>query len=406
MLLTWTKRILALAAVILVVIATVYALMPQPVPVDIATVDRGEVEVTIDEDAVTRVRDVFEVSAPITGKLERLSLDVGDLVKKGEKIAVVRPVDPPIRDARTRRELEAALRAARAGVLLGQAQVTRAKAAVRFSTLDLERYKALAGKQIVSERVLQQHQLELDTRTAQLRQAEASLELRKRELETAEARILEPNAALQTDDTQQCCVEVLAPAGGSVLKLLTESEQVVRAGTKLLEIGDRADIEIVADLLSEDAVKAKVGDLVWVENWGGEKRLAAKIRRIDPSGFMKVSALGIEEQRVNAIIDITGPRSDWERLGHDFRVYVRIVIWRDEKALRVPIAALFRKGADWSVYKVDDGRAVRQRVEISRRNATHAVVGGGLSEGDEVILHPSDRISDGAAVVRRSDEAL
>ncbi len=394
MILIWTKRALGALAMIAVAAAAYFALQPNPVLVDTAQVERGLVEVTINEDAVTRIEDVFEVSAPITGKLERLGFEVGDLVEKGQKIAAVRPVDPPMRDARTRRELEAALKAARAGITLGEAEVARSEAAVRFSTLDLARQETLAKQRIISERVLQQAELELDTRNAQLRQAKANLEFRKREFESAQARVLEPSAALNNGAGSQCCVDVLAPASGALLKLFGESERVVQAGTNLVEIGDRSKIEIVADLLSEDAVKAKAGNLVWVENWGGPEKLRAKVKRIDPSGFMKVSTLGIEEQRVNTIIQITEPRKNWVRLGHDFRVYVRIVIWRSENALRVPVSALFRRGDDWAAFVMEGERAVERKVEIGRRSETYAEVMKGLQVGQNVVLHPSDRISD------------
>ncbi len=401
MLLLWTKRALLVAAVIAVALGAYFALQPRPVMVDLARIDRGLIESTITEDAVTRIEDLFEISAPITGKLERLEFEVGDLVEKGQKLASVRPVDPPMRDARTRRELAAAIKAARAGVTLGEAEVARAEAAVRFSTLDLARQEQLAKQRVVSERVLQQAELELDTKNAQLRQAKANLEFRKRELESAEARMLEPTAVLRSSDTDQCCVDILAPSAGAVLKLFTESEQVVQAGTKLLEIGDRSKLEVVADLLSEDAVRVKARDLVWIENWGGSTRLAAKVKRIDPSGFMKVSALGIEEQRVNTIITITEPRKHWLRLGHDFRVHVRVVVWRDKSALRVPLAALFRRGNAWSVFVMENGESVQQNIEIGHRSQTHAEIRGGLEEGQAVILHPSDRVSDGVSVQER-----
>lgn len=402
MLLLWTKRLLALAAVGGVAVAAYFALQPRPVLVDVAPIDRGLIETTISEDGVTRIEDVFQISAPITGKLERLEFEVGDLVEKGQKLAAVRPVDPPMRDARTRRELAAAIKAARAGVTLGEAEVARAEAAVRFSTLDLARQQQLAKQRVISVRVLQQAELELDTKNAQLRQAKANLDFRKRELESAEARMLEPTEIMKSGGAaNQCCVDIRAPVAGAVLKLFTESEQVVPAGTKLLEIGDRRKLEIVADLLSEDAVRVKAGDLVWIENWGGTKRLAAKVKRIDPSGFLKVSALGIEEQRVNTIIQITEPRKHWLRLGHDFRVYVRVVVWRGTDVLRVPLSALFRKGNAWSVFVAANGKASEQEIVVGHRSETHAEIKSGLEEGQTVILHPSDRVMHGTLVAER-----
>jgi len=402
----WLKRGLIACALAALVAAAIYVLQPEPIPVDVSTIGRGELQVTVAEDGVTRIRDVFVVSAPITGKLERLTLEVGDLVEAGERIALVRPVDPPIRDVRTMRELEAALKAAEAGVMLGRAEVERAEAALRYAELELRRQRELAQRGVASERVLQQAQLEADTRRAQVSQAKANLELRRRELESAQARVLEPAAGAALPAGDACCVEIIAPSSGAVLKLHTESEQVVQAGAELLEIGDRASLELIVDLLSSDAVRVKAGDTAWITNWGGSERLEARVRRIDPAGFTKVSALGIEEQRVNATIDIVAARSDWVRLGHDFRIFVEIVVWKSENALRVPLAALFRQGDSWAVFIAEGETAALREVTLGRRNDAHAEVLDGLQQGDTVILHPSDRIANGVDIVRRSEETL
>lgn len=405
MVVKWLKR-LGLGIVAAAVIAAAYvALKPLPVPVDVARISTGPMEVTVDEDGVARIREVYKVSAPITGKLERLVLEVGDLVEKDSRIAVVRPVDPPIRDARTMRELEAALRAAQAGVGLGEAEVTRAEAALKFAQAELSRQQELSRSRISSDRALQQAELDLDTRKAQVRQAQANLDLRIREREAAEARLLQPDAAERQENAIRCCIDITAPASGSVLKLYTESEQVVQAGAALLEIGDKSDIEIVVDLLSADAVSVGAGFDAWIERWGGEGRLKAKVRRIDPVGFTKVSALGVEEQRVNTTLDITDPRETWARLGHDYRVFVRIVVWRGDAVLRVPLGALFRKGTEWAVFQVVDGVAVERIVSIGRRNAHHAQVLEGLAKDDTVILYPSDRVSGGTEVEVRAEES-
>lgn len=196
-------------------------------------------------------------------------------------------------------------------------------------------------------------------------------------------------------------VEVFAPENGRVLKIQTESEQVVRPGEALLEIGDPNDLEIVVDLLSTDAVKVKQGAQAHVEGWGGGTELAAKVRRIDPAGFTKISALGIEEQRVNTILDLVDLRENWQQLGHNFRVFVRVIVWKSDNVLQVPLSALFRSGDDWAVFKFEDGRAKLTPIKIGQRNSKHAEIIEGLDARDRVILHPSDRVADGVGVEER-----
>lgn len=398
----WTKRLLALLVLAAIGAGLVYAFRPQPVAVDVAALGTGPMEVTIDEEGIARIRDIFRVSAPIPGRVERLPVDVGDTVEADRTIvAAIHPVDPPLLDVRTRRELEAAVEAAKAAVMLAQAQVDSAETNVRLMRSELERARELADRATISVRAFEKAAADLETAEARVKEMRAALELRQSELASAEARLIEPGGDMRTEAS--CCVTVLAPADGTVLDLLSESEQVVAAGGPLLEIGDPGNLEIIVHLLSSDAVAVDPDALARVDGWGGPD-LTARLRRIDPSAYTKVSALGIEEQRVDAIFDIVDPRETWARLGHEFRVMVHVPIWRSDDVLRLPLGALFRRGDAWHVFKVVDGRAVLAPVGIGHRNMRFAEVLDGLAAGDVVVLHPSDRVADGVALEERDVE--
>lgn len=397
----WFRRLIMAAVVIAIVLGVVYALAPKPVGVDLATLDRGAIEVTVDEEGVARIRDVYRVSAPVGGNLERFPLEVGDPVVAGETVvAEIRPSAPSFLDMRTRRELEAAAGAAAAAVHLAEAELNRARAQLRLAEADLERAERLAESRTISERALDEARSNADTAEAQVAQAQATLTLRINELASAEARLIQPNAEDPAPE-MTCCVLVRAPVDGVVLKVHAESAQVVAAGALVAEIGDPGDMEVVVDLLSEDAVRVEPGAAARVEGWGGDDVLTAEVRRIEPSAFTKVSALGIEEQRVNAILDLTDPRTAWERLGHEFRVFVRIRVWLGEDVVRVPLAALFRSGEQWSVFKMVDGEAVIAPVSIDHRDDVFAEATEGLAAGDIVVLHPSDEVIEGVSLEPR-----
>lgn len=399
---TWIKRGLLALLLLGLVGASVHALRPQPVPVDLATVARETIEVTVDEEGKTRIRDVFEVSAPVGGRLMRVDLEVGDVVSGGESVvARIRPVDPAPLDIRTRRELEAAVSAARAAVALARAEVARARSELAFAVGDFARAEELALRGNISQKALDRARVEKETQEAALDMAEANLELSRRELESAEARLIGPEDPGVLGARGECCVLIRAPVDGRVLTLLKESEQVVRAGEPILEIGDPTNLEIVVELLSSDAVRIEEGALARIDNWGGEGVLEAVVDRVSPAGFTKVSALGIEEQRVETILRLAAPPETRARLGHDFRVFARILVLRREDALAVPLGALFRRGADWAVYRLVGGRARETLVEIGPRNREVAAVTSGLEAGDRVVLHPTDRVADAVPIVER-----
>jgi HlyD family secretion protein len=399
------KRIALVAVIALVIGGIVYALWPKPVGVDVAAIDRGDLEVTVDVEGMAIIRDVFRVSAPIPGRLDRLPVHVGDRVHANTtEVASIRPTEPSFLDIRTRREFEAAVTAAEAAVELAGSRVEAALANQKLAESDLGRSQALAKRGTISARALEQAISNVDTARASVDQARAELLLRQAELVTARARLIEPDQPVMTPQPTGCCLSVRAPVGGIVLKLLSESEQVVAAGTPLLEIGNPRDTEIVVHLLSMDAVNIAPGTKATIDGWGGQP-LTASVRRISPAAYTKVSALGIEEQRVDVTLALDAPYESRSALGHGFRLMAHLSTWRGADILRVPLAALFRRDSEWHVFRIVEGRAVATAIAIGHRNNRHAEVLDGLSVGDTVVLHPSDRITDGVRVVARQSSS-
>ena len=392
--LSWVVVGVAVAA------ALAWAFAPRALGVDVATLERGTLEVTVEDEGITRIRDVYVVSAPTTGRMLRSDLTVGDPVAAGETVvARFEPSDPTLLDARSRRVGEATVEAAAAAVGLAEAQLVQARSQRDFARADLVRATELAARRTIAERTLDKARLDVATAEATVKGAEATLEVRRRELEQARAQLFEAGSgAVRRPD---CCISIAAPVDGRVLRLVVESEQVVQAGSPLVEIGDPHDLEIAVDLLSRDAVRVAPGAEARIESWGGAETLVARVRRVEPTGFTKVSALGIEEQRVKVILDPEGPPDAWRRLGHGYRVVVRITVKRDEDVTLVPIAALFRSGETWAVFRVDGDRARLAPIEIGDRTQRFAAATRGLEPGTRVILHPSSDLADGARIAPR-----
>lgn len=388
----------------LVAAGLVYAFWPQPVPVDLGVVKRGPLEVTIEEEGETRVQEAYVVSAPLSGQLMRVETEVGDRVTAGETIvAKIRPVQPTLLDVRSQREAEAVVKAAEAAQALAEAELERARAKLAFAESDLARAARLAERGNISERARDVAALEVRTAKAAVVSAEAALQVKAFELETARAALISP-LERPADPAEYCCVEVRAPVDGRVLRRVRESEIVVAAGDPILEIGNPEELEIVVDLLSEEAVKVEPGNPVRIEGWGGQS-LPGRVQRIEPYGFTKISALGIEEQRVNVIIDFVEEADRRPRLGHGYRVDVAIIVWQDDDVLQLPASALFRRGDEWAVFVEQDGRAALRTIELGKRNDFAAEVIKGLAAGNRLIVHPSDRVVDSVRIEQRANDA-
>jgi HlyD family secretion protein len=359
-------------------------------------------EVTVDEEGVNRIREVYVISAPVGGKVERSPREVGDRVAAGVTIvAAIRPADPSILDVRTRQELLAAAEAAKALKDLAAAALKQAESALAFAQQELDRAIYLADRKVLSMSALERRQLERDIARQQVETAKAQLDARQHDLEVAEARLREPGGAADAG----CCVVVTAPVNGTVLRVPIESEQIVQAGTPLVEIGNPLETEIAVDLLSTDAVQVKTGAPARITGWGGAGELKARVRRIDPAAFTKVSALGIEEQRVKVVLDIADPPAQWTGLGHEFRVFVRIGVWQSDNALQVPLGALFRERGNWAVFKARDGVARLTPVRVGHINLGQAEILSGLAAGETVIVHPGDAVQDGVDIdIRQSPQ--
>jgi HlyD family secretion protein len=376
------------------------ALRPAPVPVDLGTVERGGLRVTLDEEGETRVHDRFVVSAPLAGRVLRIELEPGDPVTAGESVlATFQPNDPILLDARTRAQAEARVRAAESA--LGRARADRERAIVEaeFARNEVARAAELADDGIVSEERLDAAEHQARSREQAQRAAEFAFRTAEYQLEVARASLVQVQGGGGDGDG---AIVLRSPIDGVVLRRLRESESVVPAGEPILEVADPANLEIVSDMLSVDAVQITAGDDVLIDQWGGGTELRGRVRLVEPSGFMKISALGVEEQRVNVIIDFVDVRDAWQALGDGYRVEVRVIIWEREDVLKVPTSSLFRAGEAWAVYCVAEGRAVRQVIDIGRRNGLEAEVLSGLSAGDRVVVHPSDAVVDGVEVVERT----
>ncbi len=393
----WLKRLAGLLVLVAIAAGVWYGLRERPDLVDVATVSSGPMKVTIREEGVTRVRNVYTISAPIAGNLTRTLLEEGDPVEKNKTVvASIEPLEPPLIDRRTEAELLAARDAAKTGVGIARIDLQKAETALRITRDDLARAERLYGPGVISETTLQNARNAVETAQAQVDAARETIKLREAELASAEARLMTPGRP--EDDIMGCCVSLVAPTDGVVLAVYAKSEQAVQAGAKIADVGDPHKLEVVVDLLSADAVRIRPGTRAVITDWGGSESLGATVRRVDPAAFTKVSALGIEEQRVNAILDLD---EDDPRLGHGYRVFAEMTVWECETCLHLPIGALFRSGQDWNVFVVDGDRLKTRAVEIGHMNDETAEVLGGVSEGEVVVTHPSDTLEEGSLVEAR-----
>jgi HlyD family secretion protein len=387
---------------VVLVAALAFALWPRAIAVDVTTVGEGPMAVTIEDDGITRVREVYILSAPIAGKMLRVESHAGDLIEAQKTIvATIEPLDPAFLDVRAQRQMEFTVSAARSARDLAAANVRGREADLRLARQERDRARQLFAKGVVAKARVDTTEASVDALEAALTTAQAALRQREFEVKTAEAALIVPSDEPQSKNSRRCCFAVRAPITGQILRVLHENEAVVQAGQPLAEVGDPANLEIVVDLLSTEAVKVTPGDPVLITRWGGDGALNAKVRLIEPFGVTKISSLGIEEQRVNVIIDLSDPRARWQRLGHGYQIDAAIVRWQAGRVLQAPVGALFRQGGEWTVFRVDGGRARLAPIKIGHMNDETAEVLSGLKAGDQVISHPGERVSEGVAVVAR-----
>lgn len=365
-----------LGACLVVALGLVWLAWPRPMSVEAALIDRGVVRSEVVDEARTRIHDVFVVAAPVSGELQRIELEPGDPIERGQVIASILPADPALLDARVAAEANAAVAAA-------QAAVAAAEAELQLAQSDQRRVEALFARQFAS-------QAALDAANATQRAARAALNARRAELTRARAAASPPSRARRA-------TPVVSPAAGRVLRLLQQSEAIALAGAPLIEIGDPGQIEIVAEFLSQDAVRMQAGAPAQIENWGGDTPIPARVFRIEPYARTRISALGVEEQRVNVILHLAAPQAA-PPLGHGFRVDARVVLEEQSDVLRVPTDALLRNADGWAVFIIRGGRARLTRVTLGGGGDDYRAATFGVAEGERVVLFPGDTLADGASV--------
>lgn len=383
----WLKRGLLVFGAAAAIAALVWAWMPKPVAVDLAVVRRAPLEVTVEEDGKTRVLDRYVVAAPIAGNLQRIELRAGDPVARGAVVARIQPPDPALLDPRSREQATAQLAAALAHQRSAETSIVRARAARDSAARDADRMRTLAERQVITASEREHAEL-----TEQI--AEQDLAGAEQQRQAALAEVAAARAVLGQGGAPHGALAVTSPVAGQVLKVVRDSAGPVTAGAPLLELGDARALEIVVDVLSSDAARVEPGMAVAIAAWGGEGELAGRVTRVEPSAFTRISALGVEEQRVNLIIALDNAPPT---LGDGFRVEARVMIWRGE-ALVAPASAVFRDHGRWAVYTVEAGRAHLRTVELGHTGRLDVEIASGLAPGTAVILHPGDRVADGTKV--------
>jgi HlyD family secretion protein len=387
-----SRRLKRLAwAVVAVVLAAAIALglRPHAVPVETGPVSRGTLLVTVDEDGRTRVKDRYLVSAPLAGTVRRITLRPGDSVTRGDIVARLVPAAAPLLDPRSRAESQARVSAARAALRQGGAAIGRARAAYTLASRDAQRQRNLLRDGATAPQMVEQAETTERMRQEELASAEFGLQVAASELRLARAAL----ARIETSSREEFLVR--APVSGHVLRVLQESEAPVQPGSPMLEMGNPLALEVVVDVLTTDAVDIHPGAAVRIDRWGGDSAITGHVHRVEPSAFTRLSALGVEEQRVNVIIGLDPPRTRWAALGDGYRVEAGIAVWEGQDRLMVPAGAVFRQGEGWGTYVVQDGRAHLRPLQLGRRNNAAVEVLGGVRQGEQVVLYPTDNVSDG-----------
>ncbi len=397
--LPFKKHPVITAIISLIIVLLIWGFWPQPVFVEAITAKRAPLTITIEEEGRTRVVDRYIISAPVDGVACRQQLDVGDEVTQGQVLLGITPLESQVLDPRSRAQTKAQVAAAESALHAAEQQAEAAEAAAKLAVIEHKRLKPLVEKGVISTDDYDKAATQVETTAAAQRSAEFQIEVARYELQAAKT-VLEYTAAASKGEPAER-IPVVSPIDGKVLKVTRECEGPVRTGDMLLEVGDPTVLEIEVDVLSADAVKIKPGMKVLFERWGGEQPLEGVVRIIEPVGFMKISALGVEEQRVLIISDFTSPAEQWQRVGDGYRVEAKFVLWHEDDVLQVPASSLFRYKDGWAVFVVEDNRAVRRVVKVGQRNGLVAQILEGVSEGEGVVNHPSDDVEDGVRVTGR-----
>ena len=375
----------------------VFLLWPRPLDVDVVTVGSGPIAETVADQGIARVRQTYVVSAPVSGRLERVPLEVGDRVVASRTIiACIRPAAPEFLDPRSRAQAETAVDAARSALASATAQRDRLAADAVRTREQLRRISDLARQHVVAPQELETAQADADQAANAVRAAEADIRTRQANVTSAQMALANPQA------TATQVVTVTSPASGVVTHLLQQSERTVAVGTQLVEIGDTAGLEAAIEFLSQDAVKIRAGQRAEIYNWGGPAAIPAEVRRVEPQGFTKVSALGVEEQRTLVILQFTAPATAWAGLAPGYRVWGRVYLRQTAAAILAPLGALVRDRGDWAVYRIEQGRARLRPVRIGTLTDRDGEVLSGVSPGDPLIAYPSDQVQDGVRVRART----
>lgn len=396
-------RILILLSLVAAVAAIVWMLMPGRIPVEVVSVKKDRFVASVDEDGKTRIRERYAVAAPLAGRLGRVRFKVGDPIRVDDVVATIMSSPVPLLDQRSRREAEERLGAAEAALERAKAGVERAVAQNDQARNDLARTRTLVERGATTVQALERADLVMRLADRDLRAAEFQNHAAEHELNQTRAVLARYRDGVELPPESW---NVTAPVAGVVLKVAQESETIVRPGALLLEIGDPRDLEIVVDVLSTDSVDIRPGAEVAIEHWGGQGELSGRVRRVEPVAFTKVSTLGVEEQRVNVLVDLISPVEKWVGLGDAFQVDARINVFIQENATIVPTGALFRRGENWTVYVVKDGRAEIRDIKLLRRAGRVAAVASGLAAGESVVVYPGDRVASGVRVeVRQTGDS-
>lgn len=393
-----SRKLIITFIIIVLFVLFGFLLRPRPVIVEIGSATKGSLQVMVESEGYTQIKNVYVVSAPVSGRLLRIPLKAGDAVIAGKTvIAKIEPPPPDMLDTRTLAERRAKVNSSIALKTLAYAELDRARAALNYANADHKRNEALSDKKFISQQALEKSLLEVRIKQAELVVAENNLKSRESELEMSKA-LLTPTRLSNPTSNSEGAITVIAQTNGKVLRVLQESESFISSGKPILEIGDSAKLEIVLEMLSVNAAKVKIGAQARILGWGG-KNLQGTVRRIEPYGFTKISALGIEEQRVKILIDFVDPLEDWVRMEHGYRVDAEIVAWESGNILKIPMGALFRNKEKWAVFRVTGENIIELRsVEIGHSNNKEAEIVNGLDAGDRVILYPSDTLRSGMPV--------